>query len=59
MSQSQRAKAVDAVDVLNDFIIDLIAGVMVFGSTKPLSRGRPVQMGLNSALIGFACLTSS
>ena len=30
MPDAKRAKAVDAVDVLSDLVIDLVAGVMVF-----------------------------
>jgi hypothetical protein len=46
MSQSQRAKAVDAVDVLNDFIIDLIAGVMVFREYEASFKKTPSTNGI-------------
>jgi hypothetical protein len=50
MSQSQRAKAVDAVDVLNDFILDLIAGVMVFREYEASFKRRPSTNGIKLSI---------
>ena len=60
MSQSQRAKAVDAVDVLNDFIIDLIAGVMVLreyeASFKKTASTNPDKLSVNRLCLSHLIL---
>ena len=50
MSQRERAKALDAVDILNDFIIDLIAGVMVFREYQASFKRKPGTNGIELSI---------
>jgi hypothetical protein len=56
MRQDERAKAVDAVDVLNDLIIDLISGVMVFREYEASFKKRPPTNGLELS-VNRLCLS--
>jgi hypothetical protein len=56
MPQTQRSKAVDAVDVLNDLIIDLIAGVMVFRQYDASFKKAPTTDGIELS-VNRLCLS--